>query len=539
MKRLLTFISLLCICLMAFARQDSCQSTLLRDYQFVKHCDPWLTSRNAAGLTRFSTKNLAEAELYVNYSVGGLADYYQSPEALQAGIGIESFYRINRRTVVYGSVGYDNYTGRRMTGSAFINPTRKPFDIVEDSLTNEGTKHLDTYRLAGAFGTDIYRGISLGANVCYTAANYAKYKDLRHKNKMMDLELTVGFYAPLTPWLTVGADYLYHRNTESVSFSTYGRDDRIFKSLISYGNFMGKVEQLGNYGFTEKSREQPMADDYNGIEAQLHLNILKNLSFYNRFTYMHRRGYFGRKSPYTITYTNHSSECYAYEGRLDLRTDRSHHSLRGSVEIENLENNLQSYRELRDSNDVSYYDYYDPVKAGNRLWVNTAFDYTAQLGIRGELPTWTVKAGLHINRRKQTAYQYPYLRRQNLRRTEYSLQAERNFVVKQGVLGFLLGFEYAHGSGEPFDDAEMAVPSDKQTFPPTMDDFLYREYLYLTAAQYRLHAQLKYAFIIPGTQVKAHVRTSVSMRKSNTPSEYYVENDCQRSEAMLAIGCTF
>ena len=94
-----------------------------------------------------------------------------------------------------------------MTGSAFIDPTRKPFNLTEDSLTNAGKKHRDTYKLTGGFGVDVYQGISLGARIDYTSANYAKYKDLRHKNKLMDLSVTAGVYAPITAWLNVGADY--------------------------------------------------------------------------------------------------------------------------------------------------------------------------------------------------------------------------------------------------------------------------------------------------------------------------------------------
>ena len=82
---------------------------------------------------------------------------------------------------------YDNFSGRNMTGSAFIQTQRLPFDIIEDSLNNAGTKHRDTYNLMGALSWEIYKGIALGAKVDFTAANVAKYKDLRHKTKLMDL----------------------------------------------------------------------------------------------------------------------------------------------------------------------------------------------------------------------------------------------------------------------------------------------------------------------------------------------------------------
>ena len=68
----------------------------------------------------------------------------------------------------------------------------------------------------------------------------------------MDLVLTAGIYAPLADWLAMGADYAYHRNTESLDFGTYGKSEKIYKSLVSYGVMMGRVEQFGNEGYTDK-----------------------------------------------------------------------------------------------------------------------------------------------------------------------------------------------------------------------------------------------------------------------------------------------
>ena len=211
------------------------QDSLLRDYQFVKQQSSWLTSNNAAGLTNYKAKNIAEAEAGLSYAKGDLIDYWQAPTVLQANVRAEAFQRLSARTVVFGSISYDNFTGRDMAGSAFIDPTYKPFDIVEDSLTNKGRKHRDTYQLAGAIGVELWKGYSIGARVDYTSANYAKYKDLRHSNKFMDLKLSIGAMGHVLNQLTIGANYLYHRNTESLNFNTYGKIDKVYKSLIDYG----------------------------------------------------------------------------------------------------------------------------------------------------------------------------------------------------------------------------------------------------------------------------------------------------------------
>ena len=526
-----------CLSLTLWAQTGQRDSTMLRDFQFVKRSDPWLTGRNVAGLTHYHTQNIAEAEAYVSVASGRLADYYQSPEVLQAGAGVEAFCRINRRTVVYGQVSYDNFSGRDMTGSAFINPTRKPFDIVEDSLTNAGKKHRDTYQLKGAAAADLGKGFSIGLRLDYTAANYAKYKDLRHKNKLMDLVFSAG--ASWTParWLTMGADYFYHRQTESVSFSLYGREDKVYKSMISYGPFIGKVEQLGNSGLTDKTREMPLVDDINGAGAQLSVDILPQLTFYNDFAYSHRKGYYGRRSPYTITYTRHASDSYQYRGQLTLTTRTARHALALNLDVENLENNMQSYRELRDPNDVTYYEYYDPVKTANRVWADWDVTYTGHFGILHELPAWTVTAAMVSHRRKQTAYFYPYLRRQDLRQTEWRLRGERNILLRGGKLSVAATVAFARGSGEPFEDDTLAQPSDKQKAPDSMDAFLYQEYHLMTAPQYTLGLQAKYAFRLPGAPLLAHVRGAVEHRKANTRYNDYCGRD--RTSGTVAVGCTF
>ena len=170
-------------------------SLLLRDYRFVQQSSPWLTQRNAAALTLFNSENIAEAEMSFAHANGELANFSGSPSLNNFQGAIESYYRLSPRAVVYGAISYDNLSGKDMTGSVFIQE-RLPFDIVEDSLTNLGRKHRDTYHLVGGFGYQVVNGFSVGMKADYTAANYAKYKDLRHKNKLMNLDFTAGVLSP-------------------------------------------------------------------------------------------------------------------------------------------------------------------------------------------------------------------------------------------------------------------------------------------------------------------------------------------------------
>lgn len=514
-------------------------SLLLRDYRFVKRTDAWLTNQNAAGLTRFAHPSISEAELSLTKSKGGMVDWYQSPYFLQATANVESFTRISQRTVVFGAMTYDNFSGHDMAGSAFISPDHKPFDIVEDSLVNTGTKHRDTYRLTGAVGVDLWRGLAAGIRLDYTAANYAKYKDLRHKSKLMDMTFTAGINYPLSIvncQFTIGANYLYRRTTESLIFSLYGHEDKVYKSLIDYGTFMGRVEQFGSSGYTDKGQEMPLVDDYNGLGLQLSIDHYP-LSIFTSLTYARREGYYGRKSPYTITYTNHQSDLLTFNARLSWTVRRSMLSADLTLNSENLENHANTYRELTNESGAHYYEYYDPVKTANKLWRNGQLALTADLFMNGDLPTWTLMASLDWQNRQQTSYLYPYYRRQHLHSTKATLSATRNLLTSKGVWTFSLTTAYQKGRGEPYTDLTFAEPSSKQSAPATMDAWLWREYQYMVAPQYSLGGSIAYAFVFPQTRLKTHVRLSATHHKANQTYEYNNGKDC--TSLTLAVGCTF
>ncbi len=532
-KKLTYALLLLCVMQNAHA-QDS---LLLRDYQFVKQQSLWLTSNNAAGLTNYQAKNIAAAEVGLSYAKGGLIDYWQAPTALQADVRAEAFQRLSDRTVVYGSMSYNNFSGRDMAGSAFIDPTYKPFDIVEDSLTNKGRKHRDTYQLTGAIGVELWKGYSIGARLDYTSANYAKYKDLRHSNKFMDLKLSIGATGRVLDQLTIGANYLYHRNTESLTFNTYGKIDKVYKSLISYAAFMGRLEQFGTSGYTEKGREMPLVEDQHGGSLQIEWCPTEQWSFFNELTLAHGKGYYGRKSPYTITFTNHDRDQVSYHGSLRYHTASTALRLDASLSSEMLTNYAETYRELTNDNGAHYYEYYTAVKTGNKLWNNGQITLTADLGVKHELPTWTLVASMNRMHRQQTAYLYPYYRRQDLHQTKGTINVTRNLMETKGVWTLSLSASYQKGSGEPNEDLTFATPSEKQALPPTMPAWLYQEYRYLTAGQYAVGANVKYSFVFPKTSINTFIKGAFDYGNSNTSNED-TDGD-NRMNLALSVGCLF
>ena len=513
------------------------QCLLLRDYRFVQQSSPWLTQRNAAALTLFNSQSISEAELSFTHASGKLTNFSGSPSSNDFQAATESYYRINPRTVVYGAISYDNLSGKDMTGSVFMQD-RLPFDIVEDSLTNMGRKHRDTYHLVGAFGYQVANGFAVGMKADYTAANYAKYKDLRHKNKLMNLDFTAGVLGSFNiqgSTVNVGLDYTYHRRTESVEFGTYGKADKVYKSLIDYGALMGIVEQFGNDGYTDKTNEMPLFEDAHGVGLQLEF-----MPLFLSVSYSHATGYYGRPSQYTITYTNHDRNIFTLQGRLSHAFSTSRVSLDVKYQSEKLENRINTYRGLTNDYGATYYEYYDATKSGEKGWRNFDVDYTLHLGIRHELPTWTITAGYHWQQRDITAYLYPYYRQQQLNTSEVTASMTRNLNLMGGIFGVTLKSGYQTGSGDPYHDGSFVTPSAKQPQPATMEAFLYRDYEFMTAKQYLLGLQLKYNFIFPGTHLNTFVRTAFDYREAKTNDERLSGfHNPHRTLVTIAAGHTF
>ncbi len=520
----------------AQAQTVKTDSLLMRDFSYVMQSDPWLMGNNPSALIRFGSSTLSEATVSMTVGNGGFVNYDQSPHTLTFGASAESVYRLSPRTVVYGHMSYQNESSSNMAGSAFLNTYHLPFDIVEDSLTNEGDEHRDTYHLKGGVGVDIWHGWSVGASFDFTAANLAKYKDLRHQNKAMDLTFSAGFYLPLGH-VSLGANYLYRRSTENIRFKVYGQSDKVYKSLIAYANFMGQVEQFTTNGYTGSNNEQPLFSARHGACVQLDWRITPQWQWYHSMMAQYRSGYYGRESAYTITYMRHHSHIYTYQSRLSYRLPTSLHRMDVSISAERLENNQNAYLETLNEQGASQYEYFGAVKTGDKLWVDTHIGYTGDMGIDYELPRWTVATGVNIGHRKQTGYRYPYYRRQRLNQVQGYVDACHRIRLRQGILQAGLQFAYQKGSGDVYEDLTFAEPSAQQTAPPSMDAYLYRDYEYYTAPQVKVGTALKYSFIFPQTRMKTYVEGKCTYLKAYN-TDAYLKGDAYTT-VMLIVGVDF
>ena len=149
----------------------------------VERRNPWNGGVMSAGI-RQDTVSRSFAEVYFVKENGGMTDRSASDDSWNAGARTASIRHLNKISFA-GGFSYDYFDGRNMCGSIFTVPGLYPVDIVEFT---PGRKVRETYAFDGALSAVLGERWTGGLHVGFAARNYAKRKDLRHKNTRLDFE---------------------------------------------------------------------------------------------------------------------------------------------------------------------------------------------------------------------------------------------------------------------------------------------------------------------------------------------------------------
>ncbi|MDR0573015.1 MAG: hypothetical protein LBG96_03115 [Tannerella sp.] len=484
-----------------------------KDYDYIRRTDTRLSAYNATGIRYLPVNRIAIANLYANKSDGKFINYYQSEDSYKLGAQTESYYRLSPEIVFYGSVSYENFTGKNMGGSVFINPYYNPFDMVEYSDTTQGKKNLEAYHLTGAISADLTERLTIGGKIDYHAANYAKQKDLRHKNKLLDMFVTAGLSYRINNSIEIGANYYYRRSVEGVEFKTYGTSDKRYTSLVSYGAFFGKTEQFGETGYTTSGENNPMYNNFHGASLQLGINLAPEIHFFNELTCKSRDGEFGKRTPYMIVYSEHNSDIIEYRGSFSLKKSQNHQLVNLYLENETLENFENVYKFETQPGGYTHIIYYDPLKVADKEQFHVKAEYIANLGVKDFCPALIFRGGIDFYQNKQTLSLYPYYRKQTIRYTHYNAAAVRNIINGKNMYSISIDARYASGGGTIFKDSEYATPGENQTKPKYNDKNLQTEYEYLTAGQIKTDIGLKYSRLLDPIGITGYAAINYSLTK--------------------------
>jgi hypothetical protein len=462
------------------------------DIDYIRKSNAWLNSKNAAGLSHYNTVDISNVTLNFRKEDGGFRNYFKSDNSQEYGLQADSYSRLNDKIIFSGGFGYKNLQGKNMSGSVFIDPYQNPFDIVELDVANKGTKEFELYRVNGAVAAQLSSKLSIGAKLDYQAGNYAKRRDLRHTNKLLAMDLSVGALYQISNVIEIGANYNYSRRIESMGFKAFGNKDRQYLSLISYGAFYGRTELFGKYGYTADDIKNPLKDIRQGGSLQLNLNFNENITLFNEFSYADRNGFYGQEGTSSILLTRHNGADLAYNGQLSIKADGIEHhvGLRGNYDF--LENSETIYRRETNLGGVNRIIYYGDRKIFSGVTINAGLTYDLFLDVKNNYPKWAVNFSADYMSRDQSTGRYPYSREQKINSYQFTGQVNRQYQLQKDSFDIGLGIGYGAGSGEMARDEIIITPAAGYPPPTTMPQFLNEEFEYFTASRIKGNLMFKY-----------------------------------------------
>ncbi len=496
----------------------------------------WLQSGNAAGLTVFGKGAASEVSLYGGIERGGLKPWYASDDVREFGAEAVSLCRLSKRVAVRGEVGYRNRMSRNLAGSYFIDPACTPFDIVEYDEENRGDKRLEEYRLSGGVGADLTRWLTLGASFGYTAANYAKHKDLRHTNSLMDLEFAFGARLRLGKRVGAGANYLYRRRNETLLLASYGTQDQRFVSLLDYGAFFGKQEIFGEVGYTKQSENKPLFDRRHGASLQLSWRLAERFEWPGEAGFRLRDGYYGNPSHATVVYAEHEGGQWFCKGVFTLSGRRSAHTLVVDWSRDEVENSENIYGYRNEETGRNCIDYLGRREVGSRTRHTLEAHYTGRFGLEEGLPRWRASLEASLDRRETKASNYPDYRRQDLSWWHLKASAARNIRSGRNCCTVALSGCCGAGSGEVSSDGRYASTGDGEALTRTRDDLLMQEWEYLTAMRVGAGVEAGYSRWLGSRGYRLCVALRYDLLKA-FDTEFL--GGAVRHAATIRIGCRF
>lgn len=462
------------------------------DVNYVRRQNIWTYSKNAAGLKHFKLSKVSNAEVFLDKSNGEFKNFHQSNNSYEYGLKTNSIYRLNDKIVFDGEIAYSKFKGENMGGSTFIDPYKNPFDIVELDDNNKGSKGLETYNLSGALSAQLSSKLAIGGLINYQAANFAKAKDLRHINKLLDMDLSVGGIYQINNLIEIGATYNYDRRIESVFFKAYGNFQRGFASLINFGSFLGTLESFGESGYTQENATRPLTNFGHGFSVQLNFNIGEKTQFFNEFTYSQPKGFFGEKGTASYLFTEHTSGKYSYQSVLAISRGKNEHQIALSANYCDLANHENIFRRETNPGGISRIVYFGQRDVLERQELNASLAYTLFKNIKYNNPVWEFNLIADYFRRQQTTNLYPFYRDQTINSYQANVNVKRNMIKAKEMYSFAIGLGYGSGSGIAKYDGLHVAPSSSQAAPTSMDLYLYQEFEYFTKPRVMADISLQY-----------------------------------------------
>ena len=336
------------------------------------------------------------AAVYGGYEAGGYHPAF-APESLwKAGANAKGTYH-GDVTSYTGSFSFEQIEGKGMFTSLFLEPGYFPVDVLEFT---PGDKTRQTYKLNGGFVTHFLDDFVFGVKADYTAANYAKRKDIRHTTYGMDFQVEPTLGVVQEDGQSVSVAYIFRKRTEIIDAEQVGAaTDQSYYAFLDKGMRYGTYQVWDGDGIHLDEAGVgvfPVREFTHGFAEQLHTG---ELGFAGGLKFLWKHGTVGEKGYDWFKYRGRS-----YSTWLE-KTWESGHSLRLDFDLED-DQLKEAVLDKVTSGGITTPTIYTYNAVSDRVWATLDLTYTVRFQ-QGSLKR--LQAVLHGGAWEENSYlMYPY-----------------------------------------------------------------------------------------------------------------------------------
>ena len=506
----------------------------LRDYRYIVQTNPFLRLDNAAGIGHLPIDRIAVAEGAFVKDNGGLKGPDDSPDDWCAAGGTESYVKVSDKVTFYGRMGYSYFQGQEMGGSLLAGFSSAPLNFYEMVDSTAALRTRESYSLTGAMAYRFNSRWSAGVAVDYRTGNQVKHRDPRSRSALMDISVRAGAQWSVSDRKTIGLNLEYSRNLEELRAQQYGTTDKMYYIFVDYGACYGIKELFsGDEGFVSLSNPRYLDDTRLGGSLQFYSD--GDLQWFHQLTYLHRDGYYGKRSSSTVVFCDFGGHEAAYSGSALLKRGSDTDRFSADLSFTLVNNYLNVYKKTTEPGKSTVVAYY------GRNLILSAADASARLawdawrGVSDFRAESNFGASLDGSFHRGITTIYPYKRTAQIITLNAEAYGERSFrrgasdiLTLRAEGTFLMGF------GNPAADRQLATSSSPA--PLSFDARLNRQFEYETAPRAGLALGCTYTRIF-SEKFSAYVRLQDGLSLLLRTPQYL--DGRLRNTATLTVGCTF
>lgn len=435
---------------------------------------------NPAFLQNIKDSLLFTAKTTAIFNKGNFVNYYQSNNSHGVEVETDSYNRMNDKIVVYGLASY-LYEKRKESGSSsFLNPEQVPFDFIEKDINSKGDSKVESYNLAGAMSYRLSPKFDIGLKIDYQTVSFAKFKDMRNLNDILDLKANVGVAFALLQNNKIGLSYQYKRYIEGVRIMQEGDFSISHYALVNKGLFMGLMHLYGEDGILKINRKRPWAAISHNLGLQYQA-LGEKTDFFFSFEYDKEKGHFGKEGNSSIMYYRHNRNTYIGQLKVVQKGIFSH-ILEAKAKYEELKNKERLYNQTTTSGGSTTVSYYGENKIFDRKKIALAVNYNLLWGDVYLHAPWHFSFTYEYNNRESKSIYYPFIRKQNIDWHSVELGLTHLFRLNNTYFAISCASNFRFGSGGDLQDNNTGA--NGASSPDYLNDLLYIEKEYLTAKRF-------------------------------------------------------